>query len=130
MKRPNIEEFSTVCRAKGGVISGIASSFGVERLTVYRWCKIEKYQQAIDDARDTFLDMAETNLQTLVKGIPKIKKLDDGRLIQEGWEVEPSESAIVFTLKTLGRKRGYSERKEVDANVNIPPFQLDDGIAE
>lgn len=117
-RKPNIDEFFKVSKAKGGIISGIAGSFGVARKTIYEWCeKDSRFQEAIDDSRETFLDIAETNLQTLVKGIPKIEELSDGRLIQKGWEVPPSESAIIFALRTIGKKRGYTEKQEIDTNM-------------
>ena len=117
--RPSIKDFSKVCSSKGGIISSIAAVFGVERQTVYNWCeKYPEYQKALDGSRDVFLDVAETNLQTLVKGVPNYRE-EDGKKIFEGWVVPPSESAIVFVLRTIGRKRGYTEKQEIDMNANL-----------
>ena len=44
-----------------------------------------------------------------------------------GWIERPSETAIIFTLKTRGKKRGYVERQEVtgaDGAELIPPRTL------
>ncbi|MCL1942614.1 MAG: hypothetical protein FWF54_03570 [Candidatus Azobacteroides sp.] len=119
-KRPNIDDFEKVCNAKGGIVSNIASVFRVKRRSVYDWCgKYPKYKEALDNSRDVFLDMAETNLQTLVKGIPNIREEADGTKIFDGWQVPPSESAILFVLRTIGKKRGYTEKQEVDINNNV-----------
>lgn len=118
-KRPNIGEFKKICRVYDGIISGIASYFKVERQTVYNWCKNEKYQQALDDAKENFLDIAETRLQTLIKGIPKVEKNETGQSVQVGWEVPPDNASIFFFLKTKGKKRGFSERQEIDMNASI-----------
>jgi len=118
-KRPSIEDFKTVCNAKGGIITSIASVFGVERVTVYDWCKKNpKYQEALDNSREVFLDITESNLQTLVKGIPNYRE-EDGKKIFESWAVPPSESAIIFVLRTIGKKRGYTEKQEIDMNANL-----------
>jgi predicted DNA-binding protein YlxM (UPF0122 family) len=79
---------------KDGNISEIARAFGVSRSTVYR--KIEKHdslQEALADARESFIDFAESKLRTEVK---------KGNI-----------TAIIFTLKTLGKHRGYVERQEI-----------------
>ena len=119
MKRPNIDEFKKVCVAKGGIITSIANTFGVDRTSVYDWCeKYPKYKEALDGSRDVFLDVAETNLQNLVKGVPNYRE-EDGKRIFEGWVVPPSESAIIFVLRTIGRKRGYTEKQEIDMTANL-----------
>jgi hypothetical protein len=132
-KKPNIDDFRKICVAKGGIISGIATTFKSTRKAVYDWCiKDERFQEAIDDAREAFLDTAETQLQVLVKGVPKIIENEKGEKEFAGWQVPPSESAIIFSLRTLGRKRGYTERHEVDAtanlNVSVGEVKIDDWI--
>ena len=120
-KMPNIEDFKKVCNAKGGILSSIASVFGVERKTVYNWCeKNSKYKEALDSSREVFLDITETNLQTLVKGIPKYAEEEkNGKIVKvfAVWETAPSESAIIFVLRTIGKKRGYIEKIEQDINA-------------
>jgi len=34
-------------------------------------------------------------------------------------------TAIIFTLKTIGRERGYIERKEWDGNLKIDKIEVD-----
>jgi hypothetical protein len=118
-RKPKIDDFIKVCNAKGGIISSVASALNVSRGTIYIWCsKNPKFEEAINDAREAFIDLAETQLQSLVKGIPKIIINEKGQKEFVGWEVPPSESAIIFSLRTLGRKRGYSERSEIDHTTN------------
>jgi len=113
-KRPKIEDFRKVSAAKGGMMASIAQVFGVERQTIYNWCeKYPEYRKAIDNSREVFVDIAETNLQTIVKGIPLLEE-EDGKKVFKGWIKEPSESAIIFVLRTLGKKRGYTEKQELE----------------
>lgn len=123
-KKPNIKEFQKVCIAKGGIIASIANVFKVERHTVYNWCqKDERFKEALDNSSETFLDLCESNLQTLCKGIPKIETDENGNRRQVGWENQPSESALTFVLRTKGKHRGYVERVQTE-EVNNPFFEL------
>lgn len=127
-KTTDIITFRHVANACGGILSEIASRFGVDRGTVYSWCKEnESFAQALEDARETFLDLAESRLHKLVSGIPKVEVDKEGRKKIAGWIERPSETAIIFTLKTRGKKRGYVERQEVtgaDGADLIPPRTL------
>ena len=79
--------------AKGNV-SAVARAFGVSRKTIYNY--IERYataQDALDDARETMLDNAESILYKKV--------------------LEGSTPELLFFLKTQGKRRGYVERNEV-----------------
>ena len=125
-KKPDIQEFEKVCNARGGIMTSIAASFGVNRATVFRWCeKHPKYKEALEASRDVFIDIAETNLQTLVKGTPIYKEDENGKRVFDRWQVPPSESAIIFTLRTIGRKRGYVEKQELDHTTNGKEIILD-----
>ena len=66
-------------------------------------------------------------VQKLVAGVPAIEKDENGEKRFAGWIERPSETAIIFTLKTRGKKRGYVERQEVtgaDGAELIPPRTL------
>ncbi|WP_300904696.1 hypothetical protein [uncultured Alistipes sp.] len=110
--KPSIEQFTHVANMCGGILSDIAANFGVTRQSVYNWCEADsEFKQALEDSRERFLDLAESNLRKLVAG----------------WVERPSETAIIFTLKTRGKKRGYVERQEVtgaDGADLIPPRTL------
>lgn len=119
-KRPLCELFRQVCEANAGIIGDVASALRVRRSTVYMWCsKYPEFRQALDDARETFLDLAESNLHKLVAGVPAIETDENGNKRFAGWIERPSETAIIFTLKTRGKSRGYVERSEIATDVHL-----------
>lgn len=118
--KPHIEQFEQIANACGGILSDIAASFKVARGTVYAWCEEDsEFRRALEDSRERFVDLAESNLRKLVAGVPAIETDEDGNKRFAGWVERPSETAIIFTLKTRGKKRGYVERSEVEADVNM-----------
>ena len=127
-KKPNITTFRKIANSCGGILSDIAAHIGVDRVTVYAWCNDDpEFKQALEDSRERFLDLAESNLRKLVAGVPAIEKDENGEKRFAGWIERPSETAIIFTLKTRGKKRGYVERQEVtgaDGAELIPPRTL------
>lgn len=118
--KPPIEKFEQVANACGGILSDIAAHFKVSRNTVYAWCENDpQFKQTLDDSRERFVDLAESNLRKLVAGVPDIQQDEMGNKVFAGWRERPSETAIIFTLKTRGKKRGYVERQEVEADVSM-----------
>ena len=118
--KPPIEQFTRVCNVCGGILSDIAANFDVARQTVYNWCEeVPEFKQALEDSRERFVDLAESNLRKLVAGVPAIETDENGEKRFAGWIEKPSETAIIFTLKTRGKKRGYVERSEVEADVSM-----------
>lgn len=126
--KPSIEQFEQIANACGGILWDIAANFKVARNTVYAWCRNDpEFKQALEDSRERFLDLAESNLRKLVAGVPAIETNEKGEKKFAGWIERPSETAIIFTLKTRGKKRGYVERQEVtgaDGTDLIPPRTL------
>lgn len=94
------QALSKALAATDGQVYLAAQRLGCAPKTIYNRIAAEPtLAQLLDELRGRFLDLAETSLrQAVVKG--------------EGW-------AVCFTLKTLGRDRGYSERHE----VATPPGQ-------
>ena len=96
MARPNghtAEEVANAIRDANGMVSAAARKLDVDRTTVYRY--INKYvtvKNALDEARESLLDMTEAQLFKAVQG---------GNV-----------TAIMFTLKTIGKDRGYVERSQ------------------
>lgn len=114
MKKPAIEAFKKVCKAKGGNITQIAEAFNVSRRTVHLWIeKDEKYRQAHEDMVESLVDLTEAQLFNMVRGIPNVIKDEEGRDKFVGWHERPDVACILFTLKTKGKNRGYVERQEV-----------------
>lgn len=77
----------------GGNISAIARRIDVWRRTVYLYQeKWPEVKEAIEEEREALLDFAESQL---------FKQIKSGNI-----------AAIIFTLKTRGKERGYVERQE------------------
>lgn len=89
------ESFLLAYQKSFGNITIACEAIGIGRRTYYDWLEAdeefkEKVQNTEPDER--FIDMAENALQ---------KKI-----------IEGDTTAIIFTLKTKGKKRGYIERTE------------------
>lgn len=82
-------------RSSYGLVATAARRLGMSRTNLYkRISKSERLQAALEDAREEIVDTGELKLiQAVGKG--------------EAW-------AIAFVLKTLGKSRGFVERKELD----------------
>ena len=81
-------------REKHGNLSAAARFLGCSRNTISRY--IEQYptvKAVADEERETLIDFAENQL---------FKQVQEGNI-----------TAIIFTLKTIGKHRGYVERQEV-----------------
>jgi len=84
-----------------GIVSTACSKVGISREMHYRWCKEDKeYAEKADSIRELAIDLGESKL---------FENIEAGR-----------ETSIIFFLKTIGKKRGYIERQEVEKITNIP----------
>jgi len=81
-------------REKHGNLSAAARLLGCSRNTIARYIELYPTVKAVaDEERETLIDFAENQL---------FKQVQDGNI-----------TAIIFTLKTIGKSRGYVERQEV-----------------
>ena len=88
------ENIIKVLNEKNGNILETAKALSITRRCLYNWIeKDEELKQAVIDARETIIDIAENKL---------LQAINSGDM-----------TAIIFTLKTLGKARGYIETKEV-----------------
>jgi hypothetical protein len=93
----------------------------IERKTFYHWYNtIPEFAEQIDLAREAQVDEYELELKRLSQGQYYIMKDEKGNDVkdQNGDPVrvyynEPNPTATIFALKTLGKKRGYTQRIEV-----------------
>lgn len=86
-------EIVEALKATGGMVYMAARKLGCNPSTIHVRAKTSpEIQAAIDNARGDMLDMAEHELKKAVRG---------GDM-----------TAIIFTLKTIGKHRGYVERVE------------------
>lgn len=102
-----------------GIISKAAESAGIARSTHYNWIDVDgeyydpEYHLAVKDIDESAIDHVESKLLEKIDGIQISKGTDDkGKPII--YDVPPSDTAIIFYLKTKGKKRGYVEKTEVD----------------
>lgn len=87
------DRIATALQAARGNISVAAASIGVSRNVIYQHIKKnEELQQVLTDSREALIDYAESALLQAVGE-------------KQGW-------AVCFTLKTLGKSRGYVESVE------------------
>ena len=81
-------------REKHGNLSAAARYLGCSRNTISRYIDTYPTVKAVyDEERETLIDFAENQL---------FKQVQDGNI-----------TAIIFTLKTIGKSRGYVERQEL-----------------
>ncbi|HIM57944.1 MAG TPA: hypothetical protein EYJ00_01275 [Gammaproteobacteria bacterium] len=82
-----------------GIVSTACASVGMSRTTYYKYYNDDKdFKALVNDIGDIALDCAESQLLELIK--------------------EKNITAIIFYLKTKGKKRGYVEKQEVGQNSN------------
>ena len=78
-----------------GIVSTACREVGIARQTHYRWLDEDKeYKEAVEDISEMAIDVAESSLHKLIKA--------------------GDTTAIIFYLKTKGKKRGFVEKSELD----------------
>ena len=89
-----VVEIDKRIRDKRGNIAAVARSFGVTRKAIYdRIHKSAKLQATLEESREVMLDNAETELYDQA--------------------LDGNTTALIFFLKTQGKRRGYVERSEI-----------------
>jgi hypothetical protein len=90
-KKAIIEALEQSC----GVVSTACAAINFPRSTFYKWLNEDPdFKAAVDEVQEYALDVAESALQKLIK--------------------EGETAAIIFYLKTKGKKRGFIEKVEQD----------------
>jgi len=107
-----------------GIVSSACESANIARSTFYDWCNNDAdFKQAVDDINEAAIDFVESKLIEKIDGITVQTINSKGEAVI--YEQPPSDTAIIFFLKTKGKKRGYVERSEVDnmgtISINITP---------
>lgn len=114
MKRPPREQIIEVLEQNGGLLRSSAQKMKVSRTALYKWIEADASLSAsLDSIREGMIDFAEGKLFKLIQ--------------------DENPQAIFFYLKTIGRKRGYTERLETDITsggrtikVTLPTVQVFD----
>jgi hypothetical protein len=88
------EDYINAIHKSRGLLTAAADALGCTRGAIYEAAKKHpEIQRAIEEARERTTDVAEGKL---------FQKINEG-----------DNTAIIFYLKTQGKKRGYVERQEV-----------------
>lgn len=105
-------EILNALEEKKGIVSAACKSIGLARSTYYLWLGSDtEFKAAVDEIQDVALDYVEGKLFEKIEGVQVRKGVDDnGDDIV--YDQPPSDTAIIFYLKTKGKKRGYIERTE------------------
>lgn len=101
---PLKKAFIDAYRANMGNATAASSSVGINRITYWRWYNSDpKFAALVDEVKEEQIDLAESELRKLVKS---------GNI-----------TAVIFTLKTIGKERGYIERTETET-YNMTPVDF------
>lgn len=106
-----------------GIVAEACREVGISRKTHYQWLKEdEEYSEMVEEISESALDFAESKLFERINGV---LIAGNGKTDQEREEncyrVPPSDTALIFYLKTKGKSRGYIERQEF-AGVKDQPI--------
>jgi len=90
-KKAKLLEF---LRETSGIVAYACEKAGISRVTYYNWYKEDpEFAAKADDIQELQIDFAEASLLKKIKG--------------------EDTTAIIFYLKTKGKDRGYTERREI-----------------
>ena len=88
-----------------GVVTTACRAAGISRNTHYRWMKEDaEYAAAVDDLQNVALDFAESKLFEQMRN--------------------NNTAAVIFYLKTKGKKRGYYEHRTQDITSDSQPITI------
>ena len=108
-----------------GIVSTACNNCDISRTTFYNYVnEDEDFKSKVEEINEAAIDYVESKLFEKITGVSTIGR--DG----EVYDNPPSDTAIIFYLKTKGKKRGYVERQEVaqtdkDGN-DVTIFQIPD----
>ncbi len=89
-----------------GNISAACNQANISRQTYYRWIEDESFSELCDNIKEGLIDLAENQL---------LNKINKGDI-----------TAIIFFLKCKGKKRGYTEKQEVEISKPITDINFDE----
>ena len=106
-ERYTTQQIIDALKESKGMVYVAARRLNCDPTTVYNYAKrYATVQAAIESERGHFVDTAELALNRAV-------------LAGEGW-------AVCFALKTLGKERGYVERRQIEHSGKIDVSKLSD----
>lgn len=106
------KEILAALEDKHGIVSEACNSINFPRSTFYDWLKNDPdFKKAVDDIQETAIDYVEGKLFQKISGVTMKGKGPDE---EDVYSIPPSDTAIIFYLKTKAKHRGYIERSEMD----------------
>ena len=107
----NKREFLEALKRCAGNVSEAMRQVHISRTTHYEWLNTDpEYAAAVDAIKESLIDRAESALQTLIS--------------------EGNVPAVLFFLKTQGKKRGYVERTETDVTSGGQPIVFETKVVK
>ena len=105
-----------------GNISKACENAGICRYTYYKYVEDEEFAKQCEEVQENQIDIVEDKLKERINGVSIYKGTDkDGNDII--YNVPPDTTAIIFYLKTKGKKRGYIERQEIE-HSGLKPLEI------
>ena len=99
MKTNKKKEFIKFLNEAKGIISYACDKIGISRQTYYNWLQNDKkFAEEVEVCSERTIDLVESKLLSAISN-------DDI-------------TAIIFYLRTKGKKRGYVEKTEREFNIN------------
>lgn len=106
-----------------GVVTTACESIKLARSTFYNWVSNdEDFKKEVEEISEQALDIAESKLFERINGYehPEEKIFNyEGDIVRAKTvkHYPPDTTAIIFYLKTKGKKRGYIEKSELDVTT-------------
>ena len=99
-----------------GIISSACEASGVCRQTYYNYiADDEEFAKEVDEINEAAIDHVESKLMEKINGV----QINSEKGV---YDLPPSDTAIIFFLKTKAKKRGYVERTESQVITEQPLF--------
>lgn len=111
------DKFIAIFKSNATDVSRTCKAWGCSRQAFYNWYKEDElFAAMVEEEREAMKDFGESQLLTLMKGIPKLDAA--GRHV--GWLSRPDTACVIFFNKTKNKDRGYDERTVVKREGNWP----------
>lgn len=102
-----------------GIVTTACEMVGVSRTTYYDYYNNdEEFKEEVNSLSELALDFAESKLMEKMNGVKIGKETNEGLVV---YDTPPSDTALIFYLKTKGKHRGYVERQE-NVITTAPPI--------
>lgn len=106
--KSNKEAFIEAMNKTLGNVTKSCEMVGLGRTTFYNYYDSDaEFARRCDEASERALDFAESQLFVLINGPTETVRDEEGNI--RTLKKSPVPSAVIFYLKTKGRKRGYME---------------------